>query len=774
MKKILWLLFVLVTNTAVGQAVQQTGAGIKATVNDIDIEIKFYNPDIIRVIKSPKGSVYKKESLSVIKVPDDVPLSIDQQDAAVTVKSDAVAVKLDLQTGKISFANRNGNLLLNEKDFGIQFTPVKDAGSAALDVRQAFMLDKEEVIYGLGQQQNGRMGQRFQKIFLRQDNMKVCIPFFQSVKGYGLFWDNYAPTVFTDNLQETAFDSEVGEAADYYFLNGGNAAGVIAQMRTLTGQSPMMPLWVYGFNQSRERYKTQYELVDVVRRYRSLKVPLDGIVQDWQYWGRDSNWNAMSFDPSTFPAPQQMVDSVHGMNAHLFIVAWPGFGPLTRQYKELEDQKMLLHFETWPPNSGTVPYDVYNPAARDIYWRYLSQGIFALGTDAWWLDSSEPDHVNLKERDFDIHTYLGSFRSVRNAFPLQHVGGVYDHQRSESGKKRVSILTRSAFAGQQRYAANTWSGDVVSSWESFRKQIPAALNFSLSGIPYWNADIGGFFAGAFVKGGGARNPEFQDLYTRWLQFAAFTPMMRSHGTDIPREIYQFGNRGDWAFDVQEKYINLRYSLLPYLYSTAWNVTHHSGTFMRALFMDFADDKEVYNIGNEYLFGPSILVAPVTEKAAVQQAVYLPKGTAWIDFWTGEKIDGGKTIIKKTPRDILPLYIKSGSILPWGPKVQYAAEKKWDELEIRVYPGADADFILYEDEGDSYNYEKGSYTEIVFHWDDHSRKLTVGERKGAFPGMLNSRKFNIVFVNEKKAIGSGNTLEFNRRIVYNGKQTMVSL
>lgn len=412
MKKILFLFLVSIASTAFSQSVQKTNSGVKALVNDVDIEITFYSPNIVRVVKSPQGTTYKKESLSVIKIPSAVHLTIDQQDGLATVKSDSLEVKLSLQTGRISFVNRNGNMLLTEKDYGIQFTPVKDAGRPTFDVRQAFLLDKEEVIYGLGQQQNGGMSQRHQKIYLRQDNMKVCIPFFQSVKGYGLFWDNYAPTTFTDNLQETSFDAEAGDGADYYFLNGGNAAGVVAQMRSLTGQAPLMPLWVYGFNQSRERYKTQYELVDVVRKYRSLKVPLDGIVQDWQYWGRDSNWNAMSFDPSTFPAPQQMVDSIHRMNAHLFIVAWPGFGPLTRQYKELESKKMLLHFETWPPNSGTIPYDVYNPEARDIYWKYLSEGIFALDTDAWWLDSSEPDHVNLKEKDFDLRTHLGSFRSV--------------------------------------------------------------------------------------------------------------------------------------------------------------------------------------------------------------------------------------------------------------------------------------------------------------------------------------------------------------------------
>lgn len=768
------LALLMASVTASAQNYQRTLLGLKTNVQSMDVEVQFYTPKIVRVLKSPEGTTFKKESLSVIKRPEVVKLEISKKNELVLLQSDALQVELNLQTGKVAFKDSKGRPLLTEKDHGAQFTAIKDADRNSNSVRQAFLLDKEEVIYGLGQQQNGKMNQRKQKVYLRQDNMKVAIPFFQSTKGYGLFWDNYSPTTFTDNVQETSFDSEVGDCSDYYFMLGGSGDGVVARMRELTGDAPMMPLWSYGFSQSRERYKTQFELVDVVKKYRSLKVPLDGIIQDWQYWGKDSTWNAMTFDPATFPRPQKMIDSVHKMNSHIFIVAWPGFGPLTKQYKEFKDKNMLINFDTWPPKAGVKPYDVYHPVARDIYWDYLNKGIFSLGSDAWWLDSSEPDHINMKDKDFDQPTYLGTLRSVRNAFPLQHVGGVYDHQRKTTSAKRVFILTRSAFAGQQRYSANTWSGDVVSNWDVFRRQIPAGLNFSLCGIPYWNTDIGGFFAGAFVKGGGAKNPDFQDLYTRWMQFAAFTPLMRSHGTDIPREIYQFGKRGEWPFDVQEKFINLRYRLIPYLYSAAWTVSHNSGSMMRALYMDFPADKRVLDIDNQYMFGKSFLVSPVTEKASKKQTVYLPAGSAWFDFWTGQLTEGGKTIERETPMDIMPLYVKAGSIIPWGPKVQYAQEKSWDNLEIRIYPGADADFVLYEDENDSYNYEKGSFTEIAFHWDNSSRTLTVGDRKGKFPGMLKSRKFNLVVVDHQSGTGTEAAVKADKILSYSGKQVVLKL
>ena len=441
--------------------------------------------------------------------------------------------------------------------------------------------------------------------------------------------------------------------------------------------------------------------------------------------------------------------------------------------------------------SGVRVYDPYNPDAREIYWRYLNKGIFALGIDGWWLDSSEPDHLNFKPSDLDNKTYLGSFRKVRNAFPLMTVGGLSTHQRSVTSDKRVFILTRSAFAGQQRYGANTWSGDVVASWDALRQQISAGLNFSLSNIPYWNSDIGGFFLWNFPQK--LDDANYCELYARWIQFGAFCPMMRSHGTDAPREIYQFGKKGDKIYDAIEKYIDLRYYLLPYTYSTSWDVTAHQSTIMRALVMDFPKDKDALDLNNEYMFGKSLLVCPVTtpmySKIVVHgtdttkigdfskiksEEVYLPKGTEWIDFWTGEKYAGGRTINEEVPIDIIPLYAKTGSILPLGPKVQYATEKKWDNLEIRIYPGADGEITLYEDENDSYDYEKGLYSTVTFTWDDAKRVLTIGNRKGSFPGMLEERKFNIVRVTTNKGIGTSVDEQYDKVVTYSGKKVVVKL
>ena len=639
------------------------------------------------------------------------------------------------------------------------------------------------------------MVQRNLKLNMIQGNTDDYVPFFLSVKGYGLFWDNYSPTTFEDKPESTSFKSDVGDCIDYYFMVGGNADGVVAQMRDLTGQAPMFPLWTFGFWQSKERYKSQDETVGVVKKYRELGVPLDGIIQDWQYWGSNYLWNAMEFLNDEFPNPQKMVNDVHGMNAHMIISIWNSFGPQTKQYKELEKIGALMDFQTWPQSgstlwppkrdypSGVRVYDPYNPAARDIYWKYLNSGIFKLGMDGWWMDSSEPDHLDFKPTDLDNKTYLGSFRKVRNAFPLMTVGGISQNQRANSSDKRIFILTRSAFAGQQRYGANTWSGDVTASWDALRNQISAGLNFSLSAIPYWNSDIGGFFLSRFRKK--LDDAEYRELYARWIQFGAFCPMMRSHGADAPREIYQFGKKGDKVYDTVEKYINLRYSLLPYIYSASWDITANQSSMMRALMMDFSADKQALDINDEYMFGKSILVSPVTKamysknteedfSTIKSKELYLPKGSDWIDFWTGEKFVGGQKITKETPIDILPLHVKAGSIIPFGPKVQFATEKKWDNLEIRVYEGANGSFTLYEDENDNYNYEKGAYSTITFSWNNSKNELTISDRKGTFNGMLADRKFNIVRVAKNKGAGMNVVQKFDKEVSYSGTKVVVKL
>ena len=797
------------------QKFQETENGIKTSINDkkIDVEVQWFTPNSLRILKTPLGKTVEKKSISVIAKPNKSGVKIATSDnSRIVMKSPLLTVTLNTENGIITYAKTDGSILLKENENSKPFTPMKDDDRDAYTVYQGFITDKEEGLYGLGQLQNGQMMQRNMSKVLIQGNVEDVSPIFQSTKGYGVFWDNYSATTYTDNENETSFSSEVGDCIDYYFMYGGSADGVIAQVRALTGEVPMMPLWSYGFMQSKERYKSQEETVGVVKKYRELGIPLDCIIQDWQYWGHNYLWNAMDFRNPSFDNPKAMIDSIHGMNARMMISIWSSFGPATKPYRTLDKEGLLFNMETWPqsgiegwpPNmeypSGVRVYDCYNPKARDIYWDYLNKGIFQLGMDGWWMDSTEPDHFNWKDSDFDRQTYLGSYRSVRNAYPLMTVGGVYDHQRAETSDKRVIILTRSGFLGQQRYASNVWSGDVQSSWDMFRKQITAGLNFSLTGMPHWNSDLGGFFAGSYNTNGNTsatRNPMYQELYVRWLQFGVFCPMMRSHGADTPREFFWYGKAGEPVYDALVDAVKLRYSLLPYIYSTAWEVSHRQSTFMRALYMDFLNDKNTWKIGNEYMFGKAFLVAPVLHAQytpeqkqnilkenegwnkttnnqvnlslnvdftqSKEMEVYLPSGNKWYNYWTNEDFDGGQKLKIKTSLDRIPLFVRAGSIIPIGPDVQYTNEKKWDNLIINVYPGADGTFTLYEDEGDNYNYESGAYTEIQMKWNDKKRILTIDARKGEYNGMLTKRNFTICTADGKEKV-----------ITYSGKKINVKI
>ena len=768
-------------------------------------KVEFYTPGTVRIVKD-NGQPTEKHSLVIIATPEKVKVSQTQKDSATVYKSSVLTVTV--KDGKVSFADSKGNLLTEEGD--CTFTPIAcGPDKGAYKVKQTFMLEADEGIYGIGLLQNGKMSQRGENRRMEQSNLEDYAHFYQTIKGYGIYWDNYSPTRLVTPAEGQAgaveLESEVGRLVDYYFIYGGNADGVIAQMRHLSGRVPMFPLWTYGFHQCRERYKSQQELLEVVHKYRDLKIPFDGIIQDWQYWGSNYTWNAMDFLSDSFDRAQQMIDEVHRQNAHISISIWASFGPHTKQYAELKQKGLLFDFQTWPQSglpfwpprmdypSGVRVYDAYSPLARDIYWKYLSH-MYKMGIDAWWMDSTDPDHHNYKDSDLDAPCAMGSYRSVRNAFPLMTVGGVYDHQRAAGSDKRVFILTRSYFAGQQRYGANTWSGDINSSWDSFRKQIPICLNYTLTANPNVNADIGGFFAGAYNTQGhnsATRNPQYQELYVRWMQFGAFTPMMRSHGADIYRELYYFGRPGEPIYDALVSSVKLRYRFLPYIYSQSWQVTKNDDSFMRALFMDFKADKQTWNMGREYMFGPGILVCPVvdplytTEKivrtdamsgwdkkegaretytpvdwtAAKTYNVYLPAGTQWYDYWTNARLDGGQTISAAAPIAHSPLYIKAGTILPLGPDVQYANENRFDNLDLVVYPGADATFTLYEDEGDNYNYEQGSYTTIPLTWNDRSRTLTIGRRAGSFPGMPTTRTFRVRIIG-----GTQQTVTYTGRAV----------
>ena len=750
-----------------------------------EMKVEFMTPSIVHVVKGEPT-----KSLVVIAKPEQVKVT----QKGNTWKSSELTVKLEPETQTLVFMTSKGKVLLKEK--GISMVRKNEY---EFEVSQSFFLDKDEAIYGLGTIQNGKMNRRGEKKRMEQSNLEDFQNVLQSIKGWGLYWENYSPTLFEDNAQGMTFTSEAGQGIDYYFMYGGSADGVIAQMRHLTGDVPMFPLWTYGFWQSKERYKTAAETESIVDQYRALHVPLDGIIQDWQYWGSNYLWNAMDFLSEDFVNGPQMIKNVHRKHAHFMISIWASFGPQTQQFRELAEKNLLLPFETWPQSglshiwpprkdypSGVKVYDAFSPEARAIYWKHLKR-LYDYGTDAWWMDSTDPDFFNPRESDYAHPVYGGTWRSQRNAFPLETVRGIYQSQRKDDRGKRIFIMTRSSYAGQQHYGSNMWSGDVNSSWDMLRKQVPAGLSFSLTGNPNFNTDIGGFFCGSYNTQGPAsapRNPQFQELYVRWMQYGLFCPVFRSHGADAPREIWQFGKKGEPIYDAIEKMIRLRYRLLPYLYSTAWQVTSNNDSYMRPLFADFAADKKVWNMTDEFLFGRSILAAPIVDPQYTEEKIirtdamtgwdrqrvsdgspvgeidwhatktatkYLPKGAVWYDFWTNKQYKGGQTVTLETTIDRVPMFVRAGSILPLGPEMQWVGEKKWDNLELRIYPGADGIFMLYEDEGDNYNYEKGAYSVIQFSWNDKTHTLTIGDRQGSYPGMLQNRRFAVVLPDGRQQV-----------------------
>ena len=746
-----------------------------------DVKVEFFTPSIVHVVKGEPT-----KTLVITAKPEHVAVT----HTGNTWKSSELTVKLEPETETLVFMTNRGKVLLRER--GISMVRKTEH---EFEVSQSFFLDKDEAIYGLGTIQNGKMNRRGEKKRMEQSNLEDFQNVLQSIKGWGLYWENYSPTLFEDNAEGMSFTSEAGQGIDYYFMYGGSADGVIAQMRHLTGDVPMFPLWTYGYWQSKERYKTAAETEGIVDQYRALQVPLDGIIQDWQYWGSNYLWNAMDFLSEDFATGPQLIKNVHAKHAHFMISIWASFGPQTQQFRELNEKGLLLPFETWPQSgishiwppvmkypSGVKVYDAFSPEARAIYWKYLKT-LYDYGCDAWWMDSTDPDFFNPRESDYAHKVYGGTWRSQRNAFPLETVRGIYQAQRKEANsQKRIFIMTRSSFAGQQHYGSNMWSGDVNSSWDMLRKQVPAGLSFSLTGNPNFNTDIGGFFCGSYNTQGPAsapKNPQFQELYVRWMQYGLFCPVFRSHGADAPREIWQFGKKGEPVYDAIEKMIRLRYRLLPYLYSTAWQVTSNNDSYMRPLFSDFASDKKVWNMTDEFMFGRSILAAPIVDPQYTEEKIirtdamtgwdkkevrgersevrdmidftatksavkYLPKGATWYDFWTNKAYKGGRNVTLETTFDRVPMFVRAGSILPLGPEMQYVGEKAWDNLELRVYPGADGRFVLYEDEGDNYNYEKGAYSTITLQWNDKKHTLTIGARKGEYHGMLQSRTFTVVW------------------------------
>lgn len=551
----------------------------------------------------------------------------------------------------------------------------------------------------------------------------------------------------------TKFRSEVGQAIDYYFFYGPELNTVISDYRQLTGEAPLYPKWAYGYWQCRERYHSQQEILDTAAEFRKRKIPIDVLVQDWQYWGK-YGWNAMKFDERQYPHPREMLDQLHAEDLPMMISVWSRFGEDTDVYKKMSAQSLLIQGTPWT--------DFFNPKAQEAFWSELKSGLFQDGIDAWWMDASEPEFDILKGRQ----TFLGSGESVRDAYPLYVTKAIYEGQRATTDRKRVVILTRSAFAGQQRNAAASWSGDISANWITLQRQIPAGLSFSMSGLPYWTTDVGGFIRPQDQYTSAA----YHELLIRWFQYGAFCPIFRVHGYQSNAELWNYGSDVE---KVLTQYDELRYRLLPYIYSSAWGVTNRGETLMRALPLEFSADPRARAVSDQFLFGPSFLINPVTAEGATQRSLYLPAGFEWVDFWTGQRTSGGQTITAEAPLDRIPIYARSGSIVPFGPAVQSASAKS-DPIELRIYTGRNADFELYEDEGDNYDYEHGAYSVVPLHWDDKTQKLTVGDRRGSFPGMADHKTFRIVFVTEGHGTGISSTQKPDATIEYDGKGISISV
>ena len=579
----------------------------------------------------------------------------------------------------------------------------------------------------------------------------------------------------------TSLWSEVGDGEDYYFVYGPSLDAVVAGFRQLTGQASMMPEWAFGLWQSRQRYETSTQSLDVVKEYRQRAIPFDNIVQDWQYW-RPNAWGSHEFDPSRFPDPDAWIKALHDLHAHVMISVWGKFYTGTTNFEAMNKAGFLYqpnlkeNLIDWI-NFPYTFYDSFNPAARKLFWAQIKPALFDKGIDAWWMDASEPDLTasppTLEGQRIHMNpTAMGTASRVMNGWALMNSRGIYEGQRSAKPDQRVFILTRSGFAGIQRYGTATWSGDTTATWSALAKQIPAGLGFCVSGMPYWTMDIGGY---TMEQKFSTENPtpenaeEFRELNARWFEFGTFCPLTRLHGELKPREPWAFGGDDHPAYQTIVKFDHLRYRLLPYIYSLAGEITQDAGTLMRPLVMDFPDDTQARELVDEYMFGPAFLVAPVTTYQARSRAVYLPATPGdWYDFWTGMSVAGGQTLDAPAPYDSMPLYIRAGSIIPLGPDLQYTGEKPADPITLYVYAGADGKFTLYEDDGLTYGYEKGAFARIPISWDEKSRTLTLGKREGKFKGMLKQRTFNVVLVTKDKPVGFSFTRPAGRTAAYHGK------
>lgn len=754
--------------------------------------------EIIRCIVSKEEIKTDAESLIIEKKEyPGAAFTIIQNENTAVIKTAKVQAEINLHTGKIAWKHEDGSLWLQEdgKDLAkidvIHYTtgdeePIinrvktvdgernfienlkPEVDRQAYRARLFFKWKEDEEIHGLGQAEEGIYNYRGHNQYLYQHNMRIPMPLFVSTEGYGILVDCCSLMTFNDEGKESYLYLDTVDQIDYYFLGGKTMDGIVADYRYLTGRATLLPKWAYGYVQSKEQYYTARELVDVVKHYRDLQVPIDCVVQDWNTWD-PGNWGEKLVDKSRYGDLRQCMDELHEMHAHSMVSVWPNMNAGGKNHTEFFHAGYLL--------KDYATYNAFDEKAREMYWRQAKTELFDGGFDSWWCDSTEPFsgpdwNGEVKREPWERFALVGNEHkkyldaAQANAFALMHAKGIYENQRKDREDMRVLNLTRSGYASGQKYGAMLWSGDTCATWENFKKQIVEGLNMGLSGYPYWTLDIGAFFTvkdkwenrgcgcstdhtpkwfwqGAYNEG--VKDKGYCELYTRWLQMGTFLPMFRSHGTDTPREIWNFGEKGTMFYEAIEKFIKLRYHLMPYIYSLAGAVRLEDYTMMRSLLFDFLEDKEAGKVENEFMFGPSLLICAVTEpmyyeaenkeiNRAKTWSCYLPKGTKWYDFWTNKCYEGGAYVTVDAPIDKMPIFVKAGAVIPTAKGLQYASQKPEEPMKIKVYPGADGSFKLYEDEGNNYNFEKGAYVLTEFNWNDGKQELTVKSREGSFPGM----------------------------------------
>jgi alpha-D-xyloside xylohydrolase len=748
-------------------AVQQQTDGVLFTQQTGTLKVQVSTDSVIHVLYSATASFPTLPEPVLVKANWKTPQwTMQSTNDEVTLTTSRLKVTVTRKDGGITYRDLDGKQLVQEASR--KLIPVKVNGEDTYRAESFVSIyGSREGLYGLGQHQAGVWNYRGDSVDISQDNTNIAVPFLVSSNGYGLYWNNNSRSRFDNRFANYLYiSSEVADVIDYYFFYGPELDSVIADYRELTGQAPMFGKWAYGFWQCKNRYKSQEEILGVAKKYRELHIPADNIVQDWFWWNRKGE----HVFNKNYPDPKGMVDQLHAENFHLMISVWPFFEPGSSVYDHMQEKGWFVDKFKFakPPyhTSGMAVYDATSPDARKYYWDIMDKALFKIGLDAWWLDTTEPETEGQEDNILlGKKLAIGSGDRFVNIYPLMTTGAVYDGQRSASDQKRVFILSRSAFAGAQRNAVTAWSGDINSDFFSFKRQIPAGLNFALSGIPYWTTDIGGFVFGD------PDDPAFRELFVRWFQYGTFNPILRVHGTrkTDQNELWSYGPD---AQKILVSFDRLRYRMLPYIYSLAWKTTSQSYTPMRPLVMDFRTDVRADNVGDQFMFGPAFLVNPVTEPAATARELYLPQAK-WYDFWNGSAMEGGRSINAAAPMDRLPLYVRAGSILPLGPEMEWSTQKQEDPLELRIYRGASGDFTLYEDENDTYDYEKGVYATIPLHWDDAQQTLTIGERKGQFPGMLADRTFQVVFVGENHGAGIGATSAADKVVKYSGAQITVT-